>query len=321
MGQTDRQSMRKVMKFLLAVTFLASIQAYHLGYYQPYVVYPQFYQTFPNIRIPRPITEQQIESHQKNYCKNNIGEVVPCYKIFAEKLDQSRIEPVMSNVFKSINEKIQEIAKLPAFKKPVNPIFYSISQDNEENSLAGAIETACQGWKEQDSVGSFRKFADFLEWLKYEVDEWFGQSKEDLIFRKLTGQDEFFVKDLSGGFRSVADLIEDTCANPSAEDAGTKFLNISAELGDLQVPEVETDEKVQNYTETVCGWEKSQHIPDLEDVSGDSIADIPIMLEVIQDIQENSKDWKCAIRVTKYLNGSIDLMIKMREIIPSNSPQ
>ena len=81
--------------------------------------------------------EQPIESHQRNVCKNNIGEVVPCYKIFAEKVDQSRIEPVMSNVFKSINEKIQEIAKLPAFKKSVNPTFYSISQDNEENSLVG----------------------------------------------------------------------------------------------------------------------------------------------------------------------------------------
>ena len=81
--------------------------------------------------------EQQIESHQKNDCKNNIGEVVPCYKIFAEKVDQSRIEPVISNVFKSKNEKIQEIATLPVFKKPVNPIFYSISQDKEENSLAG----------------------------------------------------------------------------------------------------------------------------------------------------------------------------------------
>ena len=80
--------------------------------------------------------EQPIESHQRNVCKNNIGEVVPCYKIFAEKVDQSRIEPVMSDVFKSINEKIQEIAKLPAFKKPVNPIFYSISQDNEEKFSA-----------------------------------------------------------------------------------------------------------------------------------------------------------------------------------------
>ena len=92
-------------------------------------------------------------------------------------------------------------------------------------------------------------------------------------------------------------MIEDTCANTSAEDAGADFLNISAKLRDLQVPELETDEKVQNYIETVCGWEKSQHIPDLEDVSGDSIAEIPIMLEVIQDIQENSKDWKCKYRI------------------------
>ena len=92
-------------------------------------------------------------------------------------------------------------------------------------------------------------------------------------------------------------MIEDTCANPSAEDAGANFLNISAKLRDLRVPELETDEKVQNYTVTVCGWEKSQHIPDLEDVSGDSIADIPIMLEVIQDIQENSKDWKCKYQI------------------------
>jgi len=312
------------MKFLLAFTFVATIQAYHLGYYQPYVVYPQFYQTFPNIRIPRPFMEHEIESHQRNVCKNNIGEVVPCYKIFAEKVDQSRIEPVMSNVFKSINEKIQEIAKLPAFKKPVNPIFYSISQDNEENSLAGRIETACQDLKEQDTVGLFKKFADFWDGMKYEVDKMFGQSQEDLIFRKVTGVDEYFVKDLGGEFRGVAYLIEYTCANPNAEDAGANFLQISAQLGDLQVPEIdsaEVDRKVQNYIETVCGWEKSQHIPDLEDVSADSIANIPIMLEVIQDIQENSKDWKCANRVTKYLNGSIDLMIKMKEIFPSTSTQ
>ena len=92
-------------------------------------------------------------------------------------------------------------------------------------------------------------------------------------------------------------MIEDTCANPSAEDADANFLNILTELEDVNLPEREsTDEKVQNYIETVCGWEKSQHIPDLED-SGDSIADIPIMLEIIQDIQENSKDWKCKYRI------------------------
>ena len=51
-------------------------------------------------------------------------------------MDQSRIIPGMSNVFKSMNEKIQQIAKLPAFNRPVNPIFYSISQDNEEKFSA-----------------------------------------------------------------------------------------------------------------------------------------------------------------------------------------
>ena len=59
--------------------------------------------------------DQQIESHQRNDCKNNNGEVVPCYKSNAEKVDQSRIKP--------------------AFKRPVNPLFYSISQDDKENSL------------------------------------------------------------------------------------------------------------------------------------------------------------------------------------------
>ena len=97
----------------------------------------------------------------------------------------------------------------------------------------------------------------------------------------------------------VADL-KDICANPSAEDAGTNLLNLHLEtkMEVFQVPILELyNEKVQNYIETVCGWEKSQHIPDLEDVSADSIANIPIMLEVIQDIQENSKDWKCKYQI------------------------
>ena len=80
--------------------------------------------------------EQPIESHQRNVCKNNNGEVVPCHKSFVENVDQSRITPGMSNVFKSMNEKIQQIAELPAFKRPVNPILYSISQDNEEHFSA-----------------------------------------------------------------------------------------------------------------------------------------------------------------------------------------
>ena len=48
--------------------------------------------------------------------------------------------------------------------------------------------------KEEDSVGLFRKFADFWDGMKNEFDELFGQSEEDLIFRKLTGIDELFVE-------------------------------------------------------------------------------------------------------------------------------
>ena len=96
-------------------------------------------------------------------------------------------------------------------------------------------------------------------------------------------------------------MIDDTCANPNAEDAGANFLSISAKLGDLKIPELdEMDETVQHYTETVCGYEKSQHIPDIQDVYGDSsfsIADIPIMLNVIQNIQEKSNDWKCKYQI------------------------
>ena len=148
--------------FFQALIFLATIRAYHLGkiffyalvnlskiskyfnflcfrcylgHYQPHVVYPQFYQTYP-AAFERQIIEQTIESHQRNVCKNNNGEVVPCHKSFIENVDQSRITPGISNVFKSMNEKIQQIAKLPAFKRPVNPIFYSISQDNEEKFSA-----------------------------------------------------------------------------------------------------------------------------------------------------------------------------------------
>ena len=48
--------------------------------------------------------------------------------------------------------------------------------------------------KDQDTVGLFRKFAKFWEGMKDAVDELFGQSEEDLIFRKLTGIDKLFVK-------------------------------------------------------------------------------------------------------------------------------
>ena len=39
-----------------------------------------------------------------------------------------------------------------------------------------------------------RKFADLWDGMKDKVDELFGQSEEDLIFRKLTRYDELFVK-------------------------------------------------------------------------------------------------------------------------------
>ena len=43
---------------------------------------------------------------------------------------------------------------------------------------------------------SFREFAELWDDIKYELNgyELFGQSEEDLIFRKLTGIDEFFDK-------------------------------------------------------------------------------------------------------------------------------
>ena len=91
-------------------------------------------------------------------------------------------------------------------------------------------------------------------------------------------------------------MIDDTCANPNAEDAGANFLSILAKLRDLKIPEL--DEMEQHYTETVCGYEKSQHIPDIQDIlSPNSIADIPIMLKVIQNIHENSKDRKCKYQI------------------------
>ena len=48
--------------------------------------------------------------------------------------------------------------------------------------------------KKEDSVGLFRKFADFWDGMKNEFDELFGQSEEDLVFRQLTGIDELFAK-------------------------------------------------------------------------------------------------------------------------------
>ena len=49
-------------------------------------------------------------------------------------------------------------------------------------------------WKNKTQLVYFKKFADFWDGMKDEVDELFGQSEEDLIFRKLTGIDELFVE-------------------------------------------------------------------------------------------------------------------------------
>ena len=48
--------------------------------------------------------------------------------------------------------------------------------------------------------------------------------------------------------------MKDICANPGAEDAEANFLNMSAKF---KVPQLEIGEKVQDYTENVCGWEKN----------------------------------------------------------------
>jgi hypothetical protein len=278
-----------------------------------YVAYPQFYQTHPAV-FARPIMGRPIESHQRNICKNNNAQVVPCYK-----MDQSGIKPVI-NLFKSMREKIQENTEFSAFTRPVNPVFYSISEGSDgpsEDFVKKLIEHACQ------NPGVFRKSADF--WDGIEVDELFGQSEEDLVFRKLTEIDRLLMKDFGTVFRSVGLLIEDACANLNSE----KINSIWAKMADVAIVlEGETDEKIQDYVVTVCGWEISQDVQVIQSTYGITVIDysvniwqisgnmakIPYIQKVIQDIQENSKDWRCANRVTKYLNASIDLLIKRNEI-------
>jgi len=295
------------MKFLLAFTFVATIQAYHLGYYQPHVVYPQFYQTYPAV-FARPIMEQPIESHQRNVCKNNNGQVVPCYKSFAEKVDQSGIKPLI-NFFKSMREKIQENTKLSAFTRPVNPVFYSKS-DPSDSVKQFLEEVACQ----DPDIFANKLVQDADLWDGIEFDKLFGQSKEDLVFRKLTGIDELLAKDFGNKYRTIAGLIEDTCANPNSE----KISSLSALMFFLSSDE--TDRKVEDYAVTVCGWEISQDIYDTPYttryrpytniwIDKENVAKIPYFQKVMQDMRENSKDWRCVNRVTKYLDGSIDILL------------
>ena len=103
--------------------------------------------------------------------------------------------------------------------------------------------------------------------------------------------------------------MKNICANPGAEGAEANFLNISAILRGIAVPQLEIGEKVQDYTETVCGWE-NQYNRGLEYVGFGRIADIrqiPRMFNVIQDIQENSKDRKCKYRINCNMHFQPDI--------------
>jgi len=145
----------------------------------------------------------------------------------------------------------------------------------------------------------------------------FGQSEEDLVFRKLTEIDGLLMKDYGTAYRSVAELIEDTCVNLNSE----KINSIWAKMQDINiVSEGKTDRKIRDYAVTVCGWVGKQSTYPLVHgqyaniwIHQNNVAKIPYIQKVIQDIQETSKDWRCANRVTKYLNGSIDLLIKNYE--------
>ena len=111
------------------------------------------------------------------------------------------------------------------------------------------------------------------------------------------------VLDYGTAYRSVAELLEDTCVNLNSE----KINSIWAKMQDITiVSEGETDEKIQDYAVTVCGWEISQDIQVKQSTFGiehgqyaniwihqHNVAKIPYIQKVIQDIQENSKDWRC----------------------------
>ena len=52
------------------------------------------------------------------------------------------------------------------------------------------IETACQDLKDRNIIAGFRKTVEFFDL----ADKLFGQSEEDLVFRKLVGIEELFAK-------------------------------------------------------------------------------------------------------------------------------
>ena len=134
------------------------------------------------------------------------------------------------------------------------------------------------------------------------------------------------VLDYGNKHRSVAKLIEDTCANPTSE----KISSISAEFSaeDAITSGGETDIKVEEYAVTVCGWEISQDIHDIRYTNGygpsytniwinnNNMAKIPYFQKVIQDMQENSKDRRCKYRIflAKILKSTIfDLLNTSKE--------
>ena len=68
------------------------------------------------------------------------------------------------------------------------------------------------------------------------------------------------VLDYGTAYRSVAELIEGTCANLNSE----KINSIWAKMADITITSNgETDKKIQDYAVNVCGWEISQDIQDI----------------------------------------------------------
>ena len=132
------------------------------------------------------------------------------------------------------------------------------------------------------------------------------------------------VLDYGTAYRSVAELIEDTCANLNSE----KINSIWAKMANITITSNgETDKKIQDYAVNVCGWEISQDIPHIGYlgydgnyaniwINQDNMAHIPHIQKVIQDIQENSKDWRCKYRIflAKILKSTIfDLLNTSKE--------
>ena len=136
------------------------------------------------------------------------------------------------------------------------------------------------------------------------------------------------VLDFGNKYRTIAGLIEDTCANPNSE----KISSFSALMVDVVLPKTdETDRKVEDYAVTVCGWEISQDIYDTPYttryrpytniwINKENVAKIPYFQKVMQDMRENSKDWRCKYQIflAKILKSTIfDLTSDAGYFVPS----